>query len=1212
MTERNNQDQGWQVNIEGLPEQIDAITSLAHLTVVSAGAGTGKTQTLSQRFAWLLANDKNCCVDEILVLTFTEKAAREMQDRIKKTITEWCGNSGNELPHLKQGLLRIDDAYISTIHSFAMKVIRESGLLLNIDPAAGIAPKPKEELWWEYFSEAIGTMSAERLKHMLPEDWNLRVDILFSEDKFSEFVTSYGPSALAKAAKNASEKLGSYGKSPDDLWNQSLDNLLHDIHERKTIFIELWNLWQDVVFPSIWDELHNNPGNGCFLLLKDIALEYYDKKPTEENIHKFAVALLSQGLGKLPGGKPSKLKSELETVLGCQLLKWRNEAKMQVSMATEPSVNEIALSILLNRTCALGWQCWESLRQQQGILSNNDLIRYAGDVLKKNQEYGTKFKHILIDEFQDTDGLQEKLISSLWREGQNTLFLVGDVKQSIYRFRHADLMIFQKYIQMAKKCNDGLYHYITLDKSFRTRDELLEKFNYIFEDTWKNGIEDGTSMSYEPLRGADSVDWWKLRNKECQPPVLQTIVAAQTRELRADSDGKEEKWYPVENKAEIRNRLYRELAAIISDLHILKAKIWDKDIKGEDKFRNVLWRDFAVLVPTRTVYNDIERVFEEVKIPYVLCTSKDYFSRGEVADLVNFISMLAQPDNPLYLAGWLCAPFSGVDPDIAQACLDAAYTGRRKREPIPLYEIVEEKLPEIITEIVKLKTIAELSGVSEAILEISKCQNYLKAYDSNQRRKVNANIVYLSDLAEEYEMSEGRSLQGCANYLQFAVNEAKRIEEPDVIDEDQDAVKILTIHASKGLEFPIVALSGVEECVSVQPGLNVSVRYGLVSNELPDFLTFDGDKNIPTVVGLWHKEAEKKATLAERERFWYVASTRAREKLILCGTVTRNTENNINPPHTDSFLSEVLSLNEKLGGISSVSYLVQGVQRPIAKMSGEKMQGQNIRLGLNILSQPKLARLSASAYAMISWCPMAYRTAYRQGRNMIWTVKGEDISSGSEFGSLAHWIMARWDFRKDSLESWLPEFNSQEYKNVLKRIPFELKSEFNSNSTRAEITKMLSEFSQSNEGINLARLFSNCDSRIFQRETPFRVQDGDLLLVGATDILWEDKDGLHLRDWKTTAEELAPRVYYEEQLLFYGYSIWKYRQEKKFKDISISAGINYLRSDSSKRTNIILTNQLLMETGQKIHSAAEKALTGLFEKNYEHCEICPWSNLCVK
>ncbi|NLW60898.1 MAG: UvrD-helicase domain-containing protein, partial [Synergistaceae bacterium] len=179
-------------NLKGLPEQLEAVTSLSPLTVVSAGAGTGKTQTLSQRFAWLLARDSDCRVDQILVLTFTEKAAREMHDRIKKTLVEWHTRSEKDLPHLSKSIQRIDDAYISTIHSFAMKIIRESGLVLNIDPGASIVSKPVEELWWKTFSEIIGTLSIRRVRMTVPEKWVERAENLFNEKYFKDFVNHYG------------------------------------------------------------------------------------------------------------------------------------------------------------------------------------------------------------------------------------------------------------------------------------------------------------------------------------------------------------------------------------------------------------------------------------------------------------------------------------------------------------------------------------------------------------------------------------------------------------------------------------------------------------------------------------------------------------------------------------------------------------------------------------------------------------------------------------------------------------------------------------------------------------------------------------------------------------------------------------------------------------------------------------------------------------
>ncbi|MCE5202499.1 MAG: UvrD-helicase domain-containing protein [Synergistaceae bacterium] len=1208
MTDDKVRGSSWCDAITGLPEQMDAITSTASLTVVSAGAGTGKTQTLSQRFAWLLANDPECRVDQILVLTFTEKAAREMQSRIRETIIDWHRCYPEELSHLSVSIRFIEDAYISTIHSFAMKIIRESGLVLNLDPEAVIVPAPKEEVWWNDFSSALGSVSEVQLLSLLSDEWKARAEELFADENFSDFVNSYSPAKLAEAAKDAAETLGSCGRNPEDLWDQSMELLLQDVAEKQGIFRGIWDLWQENVFPAVREFLYSKPDKS-FEKLRDIAIEFSGKEPTNENIEEFARLLLFEGLAKLPGN--SKQKAAIEDALQSKLKSWRDDTAKDVLMATIPSERENVLLSLLNRTCSIGWQCWESLRHRDGILSHNDLIRYAGDVLLKTPEYGTKFRHILIDEFQDTDGLQDNLIRALWREGVNTLFVVGDLKQSIYRFRHADLSIFQRYIDMAKQSEDKYYKYITLDKSFRTRNALIERFNSIFGEIWKRGLEEGTSMIYEPLAGPVSVPWWERRNEEVIEPVMEVLLSIETREF--DPSRKNNKWASVEKKADIRIRLFKELAAKITEMHENGVKVWDKTIKEEYKFRSVRWKDIAVLVPTRTLYPVLERAFESSGVPYVLCTSKDYFSRGEVADIINLISLLAEPENPLYLAGWLASPFSGVEPDDVQKYILSADRIRRTMEPISLADVLRAEAPAVWEGIMRLKKFAELRGVGDAILEIQKTPAYLKAFDPEQRRRVNANLSSLADLAAEYEMSQGSTLLGCAEYLQFAVSEARQKEEPDVTDEDQDAVNILTIHSSKGLEYPIVAVAGIEDAVRLSAGINISVRYGVVTSKLPDFMMEAEEKEVRTVSGTWYAEKEKKSALAEKERLWYVAVTRARDRLLLCGTAYRDGRTcDILPPDETSFLGQVTAANGSERKMCDIVYFERGEESTFPYKKAKVREEGNILLKLKTVSPAKLARISASAYAMLSWCPTAYRIAYRQGRDMQWTLKGGEGSSGAEFGSLAHWILSRWDFKEETIPLWLPQSDSPYFESALRKVPFDLRHEFKSNKTRRELGAILGEYALSTEGTSLAGLMVGPGSKLIMRETPFRVQDGDLLLVGATDIFWEDINGIHVRDWKTTSEEIAPSEYYVRQLLFYCYAIWKFRQKGKIETASIEAAINYLRPSGSKKEPIFLTTDRFNEEGSRIHKAAEAALSGKFIKNNEHCGTCPWRAYCGK
>ncbi len=1195
-------------NLEGLPEQLEAVTSLSPLTVVSAGAGTGKTQTLSQRFAWLLARDSDCRVDQILVLTFTEKAAREMHDRIKKTLVKWYSRSEKDLPHLSKSIQRIDDAYISTIHSFAMKIIRESGLVLNIDQRASIVSKPEEELWWKTFSEIIGTLSLRRIKMLVPEKWADRAETLFNEQYFKDFVNFYGPEKLAEISRNASDKLGSFGGVPEDLWGQSMEGLLSDVKSREDVFAEIWDTWQKRVFPAIRNGLREKPGKSL-TRLGEIELEYCGAISDMETCRRFASVLLGEGISDLRSCS-KKIKASIEEALGVPLKEWRDENKRATAMAMPPSENEVILMRLLCRTSALGWQCWESKRQRDGILTNNDLIKYAGEVLKKIPGYGNKFKHILVDEFQDTDGLQDELLKGIWKEDVNTLFIVGDIKQSIYRFRHANLKIFQEYIDKARHPHGGCCKYITLDKSFRTRDRLVEKINSVFGSVWAEGIEKGSSMEYEPLSSPSSEEWWKERNANPIAPEFEVLISRQKR-----SFDEEKKKYDEEEKIyNTRVRIYRELASRIKDIHGSGKLIWDKKIDEGDKFRPVKWSDFALLVPKRTFYEAIEDAFESEEIPYVLCTRRDYFTRGEIADLVNLISLLAEPDDPSYLAGWMASPLSEMPPGLAEELLARSKAGRESGDLLLLSDIIRKEHPELISYLEEMKKKAELRGVSAIIRELLCSPEFLTSYEPEQRRRVRANISYMAEIAAEYEVSQGRSLAGCAEYMRFSVKESKQQEEPEITDEDNDAVNVLTIHSAKGLEYPVVALGGAEARPKGPPSVDTSVRYGVIAKQMPDFLKYPEKKEVLTVAGMWHEERETMALLEEDKRFWYVASTRARDKLIICGlTKTDSSSGEELPPAKESFLSMISSSREAgdkwtLCSEEEISPSYKNIKRACGGSTGPVYM-----LYPKIVSPAKLARLSASAYAMLSWCPTAYRLAYRQGRTMQWTLRGGEGAGGSEFGSLAHWVLSKWDFSNDTLSDWLPGGeNESEYERVLKNVPYEVREEFRSALSRKQIREILYNYAMSEEGKMLSALLSQKGESKLWRETPFRVLDDGLLMVGSTDIFWEETDRICLRDWKTTTEEIAPGEYYEEQLKFYAYAMYIFRKGKRLPEKMIEIGINYLRSPSEKKKIIEMSDEALESTGERVHGAAVSALLDIFETRYEYCSRCPWRYICSK
>lgn len=1187
----------WQENIVGRPEQQEAITSVASLTVVSAGAGTGKTHTLAQRFAWLLATDPLLDVDNILVLTFTEKAAREMRERIKSTVEKWYDKFPKELAHLERSVKYIDDANISTIHSFAMRVIRESALALDVDPAASVIPAPKENLWWEKYAAALGTLSTKSLLPLLEGEWRARAVTLFSGDNFSAFVNEYSPKELAKASRNAAEVLGSAGATPEFLWWQDDENILADVETLRDFPFIVHDLWIRRVLPEIPGELLAKPGNS-FQSLFELLDIYSGLEASEANCQIFCQSLFTEGLKNLPGN--SKIKNVISEVLEEPLKDWRDREVRNFLKMKSPSKEERSVAELLNRVCALGWQCWDALRSGEGALSMNDLIRYAGEALEKMPTYGDRFRHLLIDEFQDTDRLQNRLVTLLWDEEKNTLFVVGDLKQSIYRFRHADLRIFQDYIEMARMGGNQKYKYVTLDRSYRTNGALLGAFNDIFGSLWADGLEKGTSMCYESLECPEDETWWEERNSvRLEPPLEICLAACGSLPDEEERIGNGEKDTPRSTRL----RLLRRIAVRMYEIRRDGGKVWDKT-GIVPAFRAITWSDFAILVPSRGVYPQIEKAFTESGVPYILCTSRNYFSRGEVDDIVNLVLLLSEPENPKFLAGWIASPFSGATPEEVAVCFGRAERQRAGREALQLAPVVKEKLPRVWKNLERLRKLALLKGASFAILDLLRRPDFLLFYEPKQRRNIVANLTRLSSIAAEYESSEGTSLPAFADYLKIITLAEGQKEEPDVTDEDEDAVRVLTIHAAKGLEYPVVAVL-CSDARNNRGSIFVSPRYGVGVSKLPSFVGERGGES--TVTYLWHRDRDHELETAERERLYYVALTRARDKLFLCSA--GGCDKKTGACKTDSFgafMSSVLG-TELAGKRIEPDYADTAAPKVFDQRCEAEPPRENTALELAETYPAMLGRLSASAYAMLTWCPKAYRITYRQGRNLRWVIKSGEEQGGVDFGNIAHWILARWDFREESLGDWLPQTETETYRKTWRSLPLYLREIFSNDSVRDELTRMLSSYATSADGAKMAALAATGK---LQREIPFHVLDESLMLIGTVDIMWEDEDAVHIRDWKTAAAETAPDEYYDRQLELYAYAVWRFRKSRGLSDKTITVALNYLRTEPQNKQEVFYGGEELQRVGERIRSVAVLALSGVFADEPGRCEKCPWRSDC--
>ena len=1179
------------------PEQQQAIRSQEPLVVVSAGAGTGKTHTLAMRFAWLLAVDPGCTVEQILTLTFSEAASREMLERIRATLQKWYRQEPKKLAHLKDAIMRIDEAYISTIHSFSMRVIRESGLSLDLDPAAGLASAPFESSFWDDYTQTLDTIALDRLSGLLDGEWLLRAREWMESDLFTEGLNYYTPEGLSELAKKAGELFGSKGWTPETLWSWG-DAQNSETRDRIVALLsphwqEAWELWQQAVLPAIADPLRADKGSTSETL-RQFAAEYSDVPNTLESQRDFFAALVTQGLSKIPGGKA--LKSALEDALGTGVTGWRNERKalalLTATLCRDPLMDEresSARRFLLN-AAAIGWQAWERTRKARSILSFSDLIRYAGDALRtRNDRMG--FRHLMVDEFQDTDALQNRLLEALWDRKENSLFIVGDLKQSIYRFRHADLRLFASYIRRADAGGEGVH--IPLNCSYRMNDALIEGGNSIFDHLWRGGICGDTSMPYEPLVAPTDSPLWKERNEpehcELRGDTIEAIIAV-------TADGVE-KAPTADKKREV---LYRALAERFCALMEEKAPVWEKG--PNPGFRPVRWSDFGVLVPSRTSYAPLEEAFEALKIPAVFAGNQSYFSRGEVLDLVNFLRMLEDPRQELSLAGWIASPFSGLPPHGAVELLSES-----KAAKMPLWELFDRKYPEAMLHIDILRRRALLESPSSALSALLESPSWLRTFRGDARRRAFANIRRGVEIAREYEAAMGNSLSGCADYLAAELARSNTQQDPDIFDANADVVRVMTIHASKGLEFPIVAVVGLEKKISRNntSRTDPSLHCGVTLSSIPEsFSPFEGGEDPPVVSKLWHAYLEKDEEIQEQQRLFYVAVTRAQDRLILCGLAkSASEEDERNAKNT--LLNWFLDANRQRNHPFPVTLLEVG-EEGVGKGTERTERSGTMP---QILALPKqepasLARLSASAYSLLRWCPRAYRLRYRQGRELVWELPDGDGYGGADLGNLAHYVLERWDFDASSLDQWLPDASAKEdVESLIRTVPLFLRAEYKSSRSRKILKEWLALFAASSES---AVLRSQLAAGTLNREVPFRVKADRVTLVGSMDLCWQEK-GIHIRDWKITAENSAPHELYERQLLFYG-AVCHLAAPGNVADL----GLIYLRPGSFEG-GVDWLNPAgetdWEEVKGDILSAAQEA-TGDLEPNLSRCSRCPWRKTC--
>jgi ATP-dependent exoDNAse (exonuclease V) beta subunit len=1171
---------------EARPEQKEAVTAPEPFVVVGAGAGTGKTKTLAWRFLWALLAFPETRVENILTLTFTEKAAREMRDRIAKMLESARKEAEargleDAAARLFDARSRLDEAYISTIHAFALRVIRESGLALPLDPGAGLVCPPQEEAFWENFSSVLDSLNPGEAARGLPEPWRARAESLAASAEVAEAVNAWGPENLAAFAREAVGLHGSRGLDPEALWgwDPAQDEAVRAslLAGHRLLWVDRLALFHGRVFPGLGDLSRDRSK------LASRVSEFREKWDGPDPETETAERLLEflEDLDSTLKGAGGKLKDTLAGLMEEAPADAREGLKKELPLARSLvkglSEEEKAARRTACRCAAIAWARWEQAKASSGTLTFDDLIRYAARAVSANPSYGNRFRHILMDEVQDTDPLQDTLIEALRESGGGRLFMVGDLKQSIYRFRHAEPSLFAGHIRKAMAGGDG--RYVLLDRSYRMRWDLVRFVNDCFGPPWADELGKNLGVAYEALVGPSDAPWWEDRN------ALRTPAVNLLLEMHREDPESEEK----EKKAAVRGRLAARLASQLASLRGKPA--WDKE---HCNVRPLEWRDMAVLVPGRNHYSSLQDAFEAAGIPAVFQKSQGFFSRGEVFDLVETLRALAEPDDRLALSGWLVSPFSGLEKESALRLAGVPEKGNPS-----LRSRLAAEAPEVAGRFDSLRAKALLAGPAAVLESLLEDPAALKTAPPSDRPRMAANLARAAALAREFTAARGPSLAACASALGSSLRRALPAEEPDFMAEDEDVVRVMTVHAAKGLEFPVVAVMGLDDAGrgNGKGGpLIPSVPLLGVTTSLP------GDDAPPAQAILWHRALEKGALDEESERLFYVAVTRAQDALVLCGICPLDGETGEANPKEGSWLSMLAGTHPLM------------VEEALRQASGETdppgMHPLPVNPGPALLPgrelelpdpAPTLASVSATGYALYAACPRAWRLQVRQGLELAGEKPVPGEPGGPELGSLAHRILASWDFSAESLDRLLPAELDGPTDRALLRLPPELRAPARRDADRASLRATLMAFLETPAGQEIAAAHGR---GILKREWPFRLPlENGPAMAGVIDALWEEDWTVHIRDYKLGQASPFMEGLGTRQLAFYGTVA-----NRLFPGLRLDLSLLFLKAGGEKP---ILPGSVPPEqVEEEVRAMARQGVAGPFPPNREVCPACPWRTFC--
>lgn len=1137
--------------------------------LVSAAAGSGKTAVLTERIVQRICDQNNPAqIDRMLIVTFTNAAAAEMKERIGTALRKRL-ESEPENSHLRKQITLLNHAQITTIHSFCLYLLRNHFHEIQLDPAFRIADEGEIKLLKEEVLEAF-----------------LEAKYEDASEEFLDFVEKYAGNGKEDSLRNTMLSIYDFVCShpfPELYIKECITVLSEEKEQLSSACMEFLQEYESGVLEE------------CVLLTKQ-ALFLCDE-PGGPLQYKEALAddlkfyesfgkqdSFTERAAKYSGHKymmlSRKKQADPDVAIQDKVKELRNTSKKMIEDIRSKFYYDSAEQILEDSykagqtlSCLLKLieefdDIFTRQKRNKNIVDFSDMEHLAlrillkwdgekyipGEVALAYREY---FQEIMVDEYQDSNMVQELLLESISQQTDvsGNRFMVGDVKQSIYRFRLARPEIFmEKYSSFEEK--NGKNRRVNLSKNFRSRKEVLEGINGVFEELM---IPQVGKVSYD----ADARLYYGADYPETQEDYNTEILLYDKEEFT------KENMRSAETEAHIIAQRIRELCK--------EFQVTDKVTK---ELRPAKFSDMVILLRTATGVDDVmKKVLEEENIPVYISSGKGYFSAPEIQVILNYIAVINNPRQDIPLLGVLhsllgkfteeeiakARVFNGKKGLLYDSLTAYAQTGGERQ----LADKISGFLSEL--EIWRQKSVyMPVCTLLEEIMENTGYLQYCTAMPGGPQRR--ANLLVLLQKAKTYEGTGYTGLFDFIRYMELMKERDIDFGEANVLDENANVVRIMTIHKSKGLEFPICFVAGFSKQFNRREGAEAVLTdadLGPGSDYIDLSLRCRRKSIRKNIIAVKQKNDAR----GEDLRVLYVAMTRAKEKLILVGAGEVSDE-------VQKEMGAYTILNAK----SFMDLVLPIAMRKTDLFRCRAFTTDDIVAG-NVADMIETKVLKAELGAIpqkLIWEPYVYphksleglytkttvselkKAAYLEEDEIChelyaepevipyvpdFIVKKEESAGGSRRGSAYHRVMELMDFSLAlHAEDMEEKISGLRRKNISElRIPAEEDALVNNRKILA--------FMQT----DLAKRMGKAEqkSRLY-REQPFVLgvkasevrndfpEDEDILVQGVIDVYFEEEDGLVLLDYKTdrveSGDELVKR--YRTQLDYYGEALERLTHKK--------------------------------------------------------------------